>query len=261
MMVSPAAVLELDHIAVSFGGIHAISDLTFAVGDGELVSLIGPNGAGKTTAFNAISGFIRPSSGRIVYRDRPINGLKPHQVAALGLVRTFQRTSLFERESVFQNVLTGLHLQGKRKSWEYLLALPRVVSEEGALRARANEILDFVGLSSRASDVAGTLPYGEQRLLGVGIALAARPKLLMLDEPVSGMNPTETARFMAMLRNIRRDGLSVLLVEHDMRMVMSVSDRVIALNYGSVIAEGSPAEIQTHPEVIQIYLGHGAKHA
>ncbi len=259
--MTPAAVLELEHIAVSFGGIHAISDLTFAVGEGELVSLIGPNGAGKTTAFNAISGFIHPSRGKIIYRGRPINGLKPHQVAALGLLRTFQRTSLFERESVFQNVLTGLHLQGKRKSWEYLLALPRVAAEEAALRTKAYEILDFVGLSSRASDLAGTLPYGEQRLLGVGIALAARPKLLMLDEPVSGMNPTETARFMAMLRNIRRDGLSVLLVEHDMRMVMSVSDRVIALNYGNVIAEGSPAEIQAHPEVIQIYLGHGARHA
>ncbi|HEV2173888.1 MAG TPA: ABC transporter ATP-binding protein [Nitrospira sp.] len=261
MMRSPAVALEVEHIAVSFGGIRAISDLTFAVGDRELVSLIGPNGAGKTTAFNAISGFIRPSGGRIVYQGQLINGMKPYQVATLGLVRTFQRTSLFERESVFQNVLIGLHHQGKRKSWEYLLALPRVGREEAALRDRAHEILDFVGLSSRASDIAGTLPYGEQRLLGVGIALAARPKLLMLDEPVSGMNPTETAKFMVMLQNIRREGLSILLVEHDMRMVMSVSDRVIALDYGRVIAEGNPVEIQTHPEVIQIYLGHGAKHA
>jgi len=260
-MLSPTTVLQVDRIAVSFGGIRAISDLTFTVGNRELVSLIGPNGAGKTTAFNAISGFIRPSSGRIVYQGQLINGMKPCQVATLGLVRTFQRTSLFECESVFQNVLIGLHQQGKRRSWEYLLALPRVASEEAALRDRAYEILEFVGLSSRAADIAGTLPYGEQRLLGVGIALAAKPKLLMLDEPVSGMNPTETTRFMAMLQNIRREGLSILLVEHDMRMVMSVSDRVIALDYGRVIAEGNPAEIQTHPEVIQIYLGHGAKHA
>lgn len=257
-MATPT-ILDVQDLCIRFGGIQAISNLTFSVHEGELVSLIGPNGAGKTTAFNAISGFLRLTSGQILYRGQAINGMKPHQIAGLGLVRTFQKTSLFENSTVFENILTGLHHRGQRRTWEVVLALPRVADEERRLREEAKEIIDFVGLASRSMDLAGALPYGEQRLLGVGIALAARPQLMMLDEPVSGMNPTETLRFMQMLKRIRQRGMSILLVEHDMRMVMSVSDRVIALNYGSVIADGTPTEIQHNPEVIRIYLGQGAK--
>lgn len=255
----PTAILDIENITVRFGGIQAISDLTLSVHEHELVSLIGPNGAGKTTAFNAISGFIRPSSGVIKFYGRHLNGLKPYQVANLGLVRTFQKTSLFEQESVFRNVLIALHGQGCYGSWEALLALPRVAREEAEMRDMARDILEFIGLTARARDLAGALPYGEQRLLGVAVALAAKPKLIMLDEPVSGMNPSETGRFIEMLQRLRHRGMSVLLVEHDMRMVMSVSDRVIVLNSGRVIAEGSASDIQKNPEVIRIYLGQGVK--
>jgi len=258
-MIARTTLLDVENIAIRFGGVQAISGLTFSVHNHELLSLIGPNGAGKTTAFNAISGFLRPSSGRILYRGQIINGLKPYQIASLGLVRTFQKTSLFERISVFENVLIGLHRHAQQKSWESLLALPRVAREEAELRDRANEIISFVGLGSRGGGRAGALAYGEQRLLGVGIALAAEPQLIMLDEPVSGMNPTETIRFMDMLQKIRQRGISILLVEHDMRMVMAVSDRVVVLNYGRLIADAIPDLIQKDPEVIRVYLGQEKK--
>jgi branched-chain amino acid transport system ATP-binding protein len=258
-MAASAPVLHVDTLSVRFGGVQAVSELAFTVHEGEVVSLIGPNGAGKTTAFNAISGFIRPSDGRVTYHGRLLTGLKPHRIASLGVVRTFQRTSLFESSSVLRNVLIGLHNQGRYRTWETLLALPRVARQEAQLRAKAQEILDFVGLGSRADDLAGTLPFGEQRLLGVAIALAAKPQVLMPDEPVSGMNPTETGYFMTMLRKIRERVISIILVEHDMRMVMNVSDRIIVLNFGSVVAEGTPEEIQNNPEVIRVYLGRRAR--
>jgi branched-chain amino acid transport system ATP-binding protein len=253
--------LSIEHIAVHFGGLTAIADMTFAVNEGEVVGLIGPNGAGKTTAFNVITGFLRPSRGEIRYRGRVLNGLRPHEIAEVGLVRTFQKTSVFGANSVSENILIGLHRRGRATVWQTLLGLPGVRAEERRLKDEARQILDFVGLGSRAAELGGALPYGEQRLLEVAVALAAQPSLLLLDEPVSGMNASETSSFMRLLDKVRARGITVLLVEHDMRMVMGVSDRVVVLNQGRIIVEGPPGEIQKDPEVIRAYLGAGVRHA
>jgi len=260
-MSAATPALSIQHVSVRFGGLAAVADMSFVVNEGELVSLIGPNGAGKTTAFNVITGFLKPTKGEVRYRGVALTRLKSHEVANLGLVRTFQKTSVFGNNTVFENVLIGLHRHGKTSVWHALLALPRVRQEESRLREEAREILRFVGLERRANELGGALPYGEQRLLEVAIALAARPSLLLLDEPVSGMNPSETASFISLLGKIRARGITVLLVEHDMHLVMNVSDRIVVLNYGRIIAEGAPEAIQQNPEVIRAYLGHGVKRA
>ena len=250
-----SAFLSVEALSVRFGGLLAIESLSFELREGEVLSLIGPNGAGKTTAFNAITGYLAPASGEIRFRGRRLNGLSTNRVAELGLVRTFQKTSVFGGRSALENILIGLHLRSKQSALAILLGLPSVAREEKELEAEARRVLDFVGLGARADEAGAALPYGEQRLLEVAIALAAKPKLLMLDEPVSGMNPSETASFMAKLAEIRGLGITVLLVEHDMKMVMGVSDRIVCLSQGRIIANGTPAQIQSDLAVKKAYLG------
>lgn len=254
-------ILSVEQLAVRFGGVIALSDVSFVIRQGEIASLIGPNGAGKTTAFDVITGFLSASEGSIRYRGQLLNRLRPHEIAGLGVVRTFQKTSVFGGNTGLENLLMALHLQSNSKLWEILLSVPRVRAEDRHLRQQAEEILEFVGLANHAHKLGSTLAYGAQRLLEVAVALAAKPSLLLLDEPVSGMNPAETASFMAMLSKIREQGITILLVEHDMKMVMGVSDRVMVLSQGTVIAEGTPEEIQRNPEVISTYLGHEVGHA
>lgn len=254
-----STVLSIEHVAVKFGGLTAISDMNFQVSGGEIVSLIGPNGAGKTTAFNVMTGFLDPTAGAVKYCGQDLRGLKPHQIADLGLIRTFQRTSVFPNDTVYDNVLIGLHRRGRLGLLEAILRLPRARASEATLRDRAAELVRMVGLENRADELAGSLSYGEQRLVGVALALAAQPKMLLMDEPVSGMNASETHTFVELIRKIRDTGVTILLVEHDMPMVMSISDRIVVLNYGRIIAEGTPDEIRKNPAVIEAYLGQSAK--
>ncbi len=255
-----SAILSVDHVGVRFGGLVAIADLHFDVREGEIVSLIGPNGAGKTTAFNVMTGFLKPSQGEVRFRGTSLKGLAPHAITRLGLARTFQRTSVFPDDTVFDNVMIGLHQVGGRLGRAPVLdaLLGRAGAGERQLRARAAALLDWVGLSGRMHEKAGALAYGEQRLVGVALALATEPAMLLLDEPVSGMNASETRVFVRLIRQVRERGITILLVEHDMPMVMEVSDRIVVLNYGRLIAEGPPDRIRNDPAVIEAYLGQGS---
>jgi branched-chain amino acid transport system ATP-binding protein len=246
--------LVVDDLHVSFGGVAALAGVSFSVRPGTITSLIGPNGAGKTTAFNAITGYLRARRGRVTWDGQPLAG-RPCDIARRGVVRTFQKTSVFPALTVFDNVRTGLHLRGRVGLWPVLLGARRVRAEEAHLAGLAREVIAFVGLDRRRDEVAGELPYGEQRLVELAVALAARPRLLLLDEPAAGMTGAERERLIGTIRRIREEDVTVLLVEHDMRLVMGVSETVIVLNHGRVIATGAPASIQAHPDVIRAYLG------
>ncbi|CAN7368699.1 ABC transporter ATP-binding protein [Pseudorhodoferax sp. LjRoot39] len=254
-------VLRLEGVTIQIAGLRAVDQLSFAVEAGQIVSLIGPNGAGKTTTFNAISGYMRPTAGRVFLFGEDVTGQSPDRIAQRGLVRSFQRTSVFAGCTVFDNILTGLHLRGSSGVLQALLRGAGFQREEDQLREQAHAMLGFLGLQSRADELASNLSYGDQRLLGVGLALAAQPRVLLLDEPAAGLNPSETEAFKQMVRRIRDSGVTVLLVEHDMHMVMSISDHIVVLNHGKLIATGGPQAIQQDPEVIRAYLGSGLQHA
>ena len=247
--------LAVRDLAVRFGGVAALGGVSFEVRPGTITSVIGPNGAGKTTAFNAITGYLRPARGEIAYDGAPLTGLKPSAIARRGVVRQFQKPRVFPSLSVDDNVTIGLRLRGTAGVFDVLLGRRRIRDEERRLAADAEAIIAFVGLAHRRREIASALPYGEQRLVELAVALAAHPRLLLLDEPGAGMAAGEKDVVSELIRKIRGQGITVLLVEHDMRMVMGISDTVIVLNHGRVIAEGAPAAIQAHPDVIRAYLG------
>jgi branched-chain amino acid transport system ATP-binding protein len=253
--------LEVEGLTVQFGGLTAVNAVSFAVEEGEIVGLIGPNGAGKTTCFGLITGFLPPTGGRVRFRGRTLTGLPPHEIARAGVVRTFQKTSLFPRLSVHRNVVIGQQARLTPRVWPALARTAGQRRELDAVGRRADEVLALMAMTAVRDVEARALSYGEQRHLAIAIALASRPALLLLDEPAAGLTPAESRRLMDLIGEIRAGGTTVLLVEHDMTVVMGLCDRIVVLDHGQKIAEGAPREIRAHPDVIRVYLGDAAARA
>jgi branched-chain amino acid transport system ATP-binding protein len=249
------ALLSVREVSKRFGGLQAVGNVSFDVPKGSVKALIGPNGAGKTTLFNLVSGLIPPDSGRIVFDSAPIQGLKVHQIASRGVARTFQHIRLFPRMTVLENIMVGRHTHGRAGFLAGMLNLPFTWKEERRIRARSLEIMELLGIAGLAGAEAVSLAYGQQRVVELGRALACEPRLLLLDEPAAGLNMRETVEMGRLIARIRDMGITVLLVEHDMSLVMSVSDEIVVMSYGEKIAEDRPLAIQKNREVIRVYLG------
>jgi branched-chain amino acid transport system ATP-binding protein len=246
-------ILEISNVTKQFGGLLALDDVSFQVEDGEIRGLIGPNGAGKSTMFKNIAGFYAPTKGSIRYRGTNIEGNKPHTIAEMGIVRTFQETTLFQELSVFENALIGAHMKSRTNVFSAVLGLDRLKQE--AASEKVMEVLEFMGLTERRDQLAAELPLGSQRALALAIALVSEPKLMLLDEPFAGMNPEETNHMMDLTRKVRESGITIVLVEHDMKAVMGLCNYLTVLNFGKLLAEGTPDEVRNNDRVIEAYLG------